>query len=297
MTINIVSRITVISIVVLLSISGVSMVTANSITNSAAASTSQTKESLHVVSASRANLIGGSGTTLNWAGYVVATSFSNPQPVISGISGSWVLQKVKPTSNLDQYTYSSQWVGIGGYFSGELIQVGTESDTYSGFFGIGATTYYAWYEMLPYNGQPGNSSEVKIKMAVHPGNIMVAEIFGNNPTWTITIADTNTSGFFQKVFTYNTDMKSGDFIDERPTVNGGLPTLANFGTAYFGPAYAGSGNYNTVTETDGNVYFLGSNGIQNVALTMDNSSGNVLAQPSSLNNDLQSFTVTWKRGS
>ncbi len=277
------SQVLSIVFVVLLSISGVSVITSRSVMNSAAASTSQIRESLQVVA--------GSIDSTNWAGYVVATSFSSPQPVISGISGSWILQRVKPTSNFDQTTYSSQWVGIGGYFSGELIQVGTESDAYSGFFGLGSsTTYYVWYEMLP-------SNSVKIAMTVHPGNIIAAEIAGNNPTWTITIADTNTSGFFQKVVTYNTDMKSGDFIDERPMVNGQLSTLANFGTAYYGPAYAGSGNYNAITETNGNVYFIGSAGIQNVAMTMVNNNGNVLAQPSSLNSDLQSFTVAWKRGS
>jgi len=79
--------------------------------------------------------------SLNWAGYAVAYNFSDPKPVITGVSGTWTVPEVKVTQN---DTFSAIWVGIGGTFGHSLIQAGTQQDSVNG-----VTYYSAWYELLP----------------------------------------------------------------------------------------------------------------------------------------------------
>src|SRR5512136_567269 len=64
--------------------------------------------------------------SLNWAGYAVAYNFSDPQPVVTGVSGSWIVPQVQVSQN---DTFSAIWVGIGGTFGHTLIQAGTEQDS------------------------------------------------------------------------------------------------------------------------------------------------------------------------
>ena len=50
-----------------------------------------------------------------------------------------------PTVSGSGPTYSSVWVGIDGYSSNTVEQIGTEQDVSAN----GKTSYYAWYEMYP----------------------------------------------------------------------------------------------------------------------------------------------------
>ena len=75
--------------------------------------------------------------SLNWAGYAVSES----SPTVTSVLGSWIVQPAQPNVNA---TYSSQWIGIGGFSDSSLIQTGTESDYYNG-----SAHYDAWYELLP----------------------------------------------------------------------------------------------------------------------------------------------------
>jgi hypothetical protein len=81
--------------------------------------------------------------SLDWSGYVVASDFENPQPLVSGVNASWTVPKVT-ISQKD--TFCSTWVGIGGQTDETLIQAGTEQDSVNG-----KDTYFAWYELLPYD--------------------------------------------------------------------------------------------------------------------------------------------------
>lgn len=243
------------------------------------------------------------GYSLNWAGYIVQSSSTNPQPVIYAIYGSWIVQKVNPTSGFYQWTYSAQWIGIGGVLSNMLIQVGTESDANSGFYGLGTQTVYkAWYEMLPYSGQPGNSTEVNV-FNVNAGDHMTAWIvYKGNNNWNILIIDNNNGQSFSRNFNYVTDLLTGDFVEERPAVNNQYSILANFGTSDYGPYYAGTGNnlafYNEVYDSaTGYDYLLGSQYMYHYGLNMTNTNGNTLATTNGLLSDQQSFTCTWVSGS
>ena len=59
---------------------------------------------------------------------------------VSYVAGSWVVPTVSTKTN----GYSSVWVGIDGYSSSTVEQIGTEEDVVNG-----KATYYAWYEMYP----------------------------------------------------------------------------------------------------------------------------------------------------
>ena len=90
---------------------------------------------------------GGSGSTTtgsavqssNWSGYAAETNLNDPASgAVTAVSGSWVVPKVTPTSN-SSTAYSSVWVGIDGYSSSTVEQIGTDSDVVNG-----QVQYYAW---------------------------------------------------------------------------------------------------------------------------------------------------------
>ncbi len=219
--------------------------------------------------------------SLNWAGYVAASSFSSPSASVTTVSGSWIVQNVASSR---KPTYSSQWVGIGGYFSGDntLIQTGTESDSANG-----ATNYYSWYELLPASETPLGSG-----YPVSPGDIMSATISltGTN-TWSITLTD-GIQWTFSKTVTYTSSQQSAEWIEERPSIAGSLTTLANFGTAQYGTGYTSVPNTNYATIGGSTSAAIGSFPYQSI--TMLNNPGRIIAQPSTLTYSGTSFTVTYK---
>jgi hypothetical protein len=76
-----------------------------------------------------------------WAGYAGVSNLLLRQSEVTAVAGSWVVPEVALT---ESDTYSSVWVGIGGFGEGSLIQTGTEQECIGGLF-----NYYAWYEFLP----------------------------------------------------------------------------------------------------------------------------------------------------
>src|SRR5262249_16810121 len=82
-------------------------------------------------------------TSSNWSGYADQTNLNTPQNgAVTAVSGSWVVPSVVAGSS--RSSYSSFWVGIDGYSSNSVEQIGTDSDVING-----VPTYYAWYEMYP----------------------------------------------------------------------------------------------------------------------------------------------------
>jgi hypothetical protein len=157
-----------------------------------------------------------------WSGYLAGSDVQNRSPVVSSVSGSWVVPEVNPSENM---TFSGIWVGIGGYGEETLIQTGTEQEYFNG-----KPVYYAWYELLP-------DYLVKIpRIHVEPGDKMTASISLVNETedtWSIMISDVTRGTHFEKTVVYNSSRLSAEWIVERPKVNGTVSTLADFGTATF----------------------------------------------------------------
>jgi hypothetical protein len=225
-------------------------------------------------------------TSGNWAGYVAASG-KNPSEVVTAVYGSWIVQTVSSSLALK---VSSQWIGIGGFFQGDttLIQTGTESNSHSG-----TTTYSVWWEALP-------AAKTAISEPVSPGDVVQASVTcvirctATTQLWTITITDVTKGWTFTKTIDYSSKLKSAEWIEERPAACVKsvckVGTLADFGTASYGQDYTQVTNTGSATIA-GATLPIGL--LPFTEITMQNSGGPVMAQPSSISADGTSFTVQW----
>ena len=161
-------------------------------------------------------------TSLDWGGYIVVSNTNKPQPVIVGVSGSWTVPEVNvsPTD-----TFSSAWIGIGGYVDQTLIQTGTRHDSVNG-----SAKYSAWFELLP------NYLATITNMSISQGDKIVASINLADKIkneWTVEIVDETNGQRFKQNFVYNSSRLSAEWIIEKPTINGSLSSLADFGSITF----------------------------------------------------------------
>jgi hypothetical protein len=197
------------------------------------------------------------GTSTNWSGYAAYNGTFN------SVSASWVQPAVTCGST---NTYSSYWVGLDGYNSSSVEQLGTEADC-SG----GSATYYSWYEMYPKRGYYAN-------LAVTPGHSMSASVvYGGGGRYTLTLTDNTTGKAFSTVQRTNSAKRtSAEAIVEAP-YNGGILPLANFGTANFTNTLANNSPIGNFTVDP---------------ITMLNPAG-MKATPSGLDSTKAAFTVTW----
>jgi hypothetical protein len=158
----------------------------------------------------------------DWSGYIVASDLNFPLPSVTSVNGSWTV----PTVNvLLGNSFSAAWIGIGGRFDGTLIQAGTEQDSLRG-----RGTDSAWYELFDQNAVTIDS------LSVAPGDRITASISLLDPitrVWSIDIHDVTDEQSFQKNVIYTSSLLSAEWIVERPTINGNLVTLADFGQITF----------------------------------------------------------------
>ncbi|MCW4046746.1 MAG: G1 family endopeptidase [Candidatus Bathyarchaeota archaeon] len=157
-----------------------------------------------------------------WSGYIVNLHGQNSSDLVASVSASWIVPSVKPSEN---NTFSSVWVGVGGYGEKTLIQAGTEQE-----FVDGRAYYFAWYELLP-------AYMTRITtMRVQPGDMVsvaISLVNANTNTWLIEVNDVTRGGRFQKTVVYNSSRLSAEWIVERPNVDNVTSTLANFGNVTF----------------------------------------------------------------
>lgn len=203
-------------------------------------------------------------TSTNWSGYL-ATGGS-----FSAVSGSWYVPQ--PTGNGMTISSDATWVGIGGVSSSDLIQVGT----YNTVDASGKVTSAMFYELLP------AAAQMVVGLTVTPGDLIYASLSSSGNSWTITATNVTTNQTFQTVVSYASSLSSAEWIQEDPSyANGQLVPLDNFGTVNLS---GGSATKNGV------VLNLASVGVSPVTLV--DSSGQVLASPSSLTSDGAGFSVT-----
>jgi hypothetical protein len=159
---------------------------------------------------------------VNWSGYAVPTSANS----VSYVAGSWVV----PAVNSKNSGYSAIWVGIDGYSSSTVEQIGTEEDVVGG-----QLTYYAWYEMYP-------SAGVNIpNFTVKAGDSITASIRydSTHQNFVLKISDTTESETYTMTQTApGAARSSAEWVVEAPSADHGVLALANFGTVTFTNAYA-----------------------------------------------------------
>ena len=171
----------------------------------------------------------------NWAGYAAVSNRTNPQPVVSAVYGSWLVQN---TTNAT-YSLASQWVGIGGlgkaFHDNSLIQIGTEYLPSNNIW-----NYVGWYEILPELPVqiPRNMLTISANDIIF-ASIVKTNLTKDNNTWKITLNDITTGQDFSKIVNYNSSQLSADWIEESGVVGKHLVSLSNFKIAYFGVNYTG----------------------------------------------------------
>ncbi len=84
-----------------------------------------------------------SSPSINWSGYADSESASN---TVSQVTGNWTLPAVQclPAPYQNQDAFLANWVGIDGFTTQTVEQLGTAAQCFEG-----VTYYYVWYEMYP----------------------------------------------------------------------------------------------------------------------------------------------------
>jgi hypothetical protein len=223
----------------------------------------------------------------NWAGYAdtndtynsVASSWT--EPTVNCSNSSAGLNSLFGLTSLlgGPGAASAFWVGLDGYNSSSVEQLGTDSDCDSG-----TPSYYAWYEMYP-----NPSVQLPSQYPVQPGDKMTALVAANSAgtSFTLEIKDA-TAGW-----TFSTTQTGSGFARSSAEVIAEAPSsctllfcsevpLADFGQIN----YSGS----SVIDAAGTKGSLASFNADDITMS-DN--GTTLATPSSLSSDGSSFSVTW----
>lgn len=201
----------------------------------------------------------------NWSGYAVAETANDS---VGAVSGAWTVPAVSGKTS----GYSADWVGIDGYSSNSVEQLGTEEDTAYTSKRDGTPQYYAWIEMypaaswiIPGTVKPGDAISASVQFLgssntqyTAQGNTRTGMYTGNKVTTTSTlndnfqlsITDSTQKWTFSipQSMAYQTDQRnSAEWIVEAPSGGSVLP-LANFGLVTFTSATA---TINSVTGSIG----------------------------------------------
>lgn len=195
--------------------------------------------------------------TSNWSGYAIG-HYQTGQYYTSA-RATWVVPTVTfgTTQSGTAEEYSATWVGIGGFCMNTpctkvdqtLIQLGTSQFVSSS----GATSYYAWYEMLPES--PVNITAI----TVSPGNQITASLQCANACyeriqlWQLSMTNNSTGQTWSHDFIYSSSLASVDWIEEAPISSSVLP-LADFNVVGIAPYLGANSAWNSLT--------VSANGIQ-----------------------------------
>lgn len=212
----------------------------------------------------------------NWSGYVAGADLSGTSGdgSVTYAAGEWVVPVLKPTPD---DTYCAVWVGIDGFNSGSVEQIGTSHNWING-----AQQNYAWFEMYP------NGSYEITGFPVVNGDVISARVaYKGNNTFTLVIVN-HTQGVSATIPSSYT-MASGvarscaEWVVEAP-YSGGILPLSDFQKVTF----------NYCSAVINGVHGLINDGSwMNDEITMEDGSGNVEAQPSALLKGGSCFQVAW----
>jgi Peptidase A4 family len=224
----------------------------------------------------------------NWSGY--ADYDNNTKPFAkSYIYAYWIVPVAQHAfgNSSGGWDYSSQWVGIDGYGSPDVLQAGTEVDAYASG-STTATFYAAWIEWYPF-------SESRISnFSVAPGNEMFVEVWNTSATVGNAYLLNVTT---QQAVAFTFDAPSGtrlvgnsaEWVVERPGFGNSLATLTNYVACPFDACWAigsvNGGTYNRVYYPEINLA-----GTTVFAISMLDNGGNVISIPG-----LVGFSDIWFR--
>ncbi len=215
-------------------------------------------------------------TSSNWSGYAAATSLKHPKDKsVSSVSGFWTVPTLFPLPN-DAYTAS--WVGIDGYSSQTVEQIGTLQNWISG-----AQENFAFFEMYPQPaflivGFPVNNGDVVGGDVTYLGDHIFELTLYNVTQSVYTIIPTSYTK--SKIAKRN----SAEWIVEAPSLNNQVLPLANYGTINF---------TNCQTTIKGHTGSISNRRWKYDAITMAKIKSAPESVPSSLGFGGTSFSTVW----
>ena len=211
----------------------------------------------------------GTASSTNWSGYAAYnTTFTE-------VEATW--KQPTATCNTAGAKYASFWVGLDGYKSSSVEQLGTDSDCSS----LNHPVYYAWWEMYP------NPSNQISNFPVSPGDTIFAKVSRVATVYTLFIQNVTTGKTFSTTQVATAANSSAEWVAEAPSqciiIFCRVLPLTNFGTVLFTGSKATSGSQKSIS------------GFANDSITMTDITGTtVRAQPGPLSSDGTSFSDTWK---
>ena len=162
----------------------------------------------------------------NWSGYV-ATAPTGKTLDFKTVTGTWTV----PTARCKPGkvgTYSSIWVGIGGFTETRQEEVGTDANCSKS----GRASYYAWFELVPYL-----SYRTVVDDRVNAGDTITGLVKFLNPKLIELQVKNRTAGwtFTRKINWAINDTTTADWVVESPAIckeqNCQEASLADFHTA------------------------------------------------------------------
>lgn len=200
----------------------------------------------------------------NWSGYAAHTG------QYKSISATWTEPEVRCPAT--QVQYSSFWVGLDGYTSNSVEQLGTDA-------GCNGTTpvYATWFEMYPafpvYFTNPARPGDhFTASVTVRDGAYYTLKIADSNRGWSHTVSITR----------HGLANSSAEVIAEAPSSASGVLPLADFGNVYFSAAEVNGHSMGSVPHT---------------MVVMEDNSSRFEDNVSGLTDNGQKFQVTWAHSS
>jgi peptidase A4-like protein/VCBS repeat protein len=199
----------------------------------------------------------GESTSSNWSGYARSTGSTGNY---TSASFHWTVQSASYVNygakNPFTFNDSSQWVGIGGFSTDDLIQLGSESYVASN----GTPSYYVWYEVLPASETllSGCTPSTLSSCPVSAGDAMTASLTctanctasDSSTKWTLSMTDSTKGWSWTGNFTYESCLCSVEWIEEAPTYSE-IAAISNYGTAAFSNLTVNGGNPGLSLSADG----------------------------------------------
>jgi hypothetical protein len=213
-------------------------------------------------------------TSTNWSGYAVAATNQ-----FTEATGTWV-QPAATCNELLGKTYAAFWVGIDGYTSSSVEQLGTDSDC----TGRSSPSYYAWWELYPANSVDLSTSQYPVS----PGDTLTASVTFASGDYTLTLKSSR-GWTFTTTQAGSDANSSAEWIAEAPEICSFFCTnakLSDFGTMKFSSSEAATGGSLEPISS-----FTASGGPHEI--TMATSTGTTRAAPSALATGGEGFSDTW----
>lgn len=152
--------------------------------------------------------------SFNWSGYA---DTSSTKQEFTKVSGSWTAPSVSCNAE-DQIT--SNWVGLDGFNSGTVEQLGTFAQCFQG-----TPIYITWYEMFP-------AGLTEVGATLKPGDKITASVTRTGTSYALKLTDATTSGnniSVTKTCALATCVDtSAEWISERPSYSIGIVPQAHY---------------------------------------------------------------------